>query len=385
MHILHCITCLSGDGAQHMLLRLVNSLQRIGCYSTIVTLKGRQDLNRACSDIGVPVFSLSMTSVRGALSGVAALRRLIETIKPDVLQGWMYHANVVLSLACRGQREESALVWNVRRGLDDLHSLKFSTQLFVKASARLSARPRRIIYCTDRSRLQHEAIGYRSNSSVVIDNGFDSSRFRDNPDARSALRRTLGIAENTFVIGCVGRYNQAKGHTFLFAAFQKVLERNPAVCLVLAGRGSEWSNSELVELARSYGIASHVILLGQRPHIEEVYPMFDVLCSSSVAEGFPNVVAEAMLCQVPCVVTDTGASRMLVEGLGLVVPPRSSDDLADALLQVSHLSSFERLQIGRKGRERITDGYSLDRITTAYRTLYEQMATQGTIAVAGGL
>jgi glycosyltransferase involved in cell wall biosynthesis len=317
-----------------------------------------------------------MTNVRGALSGVAALRRLIETIKPDVVQGWMYHANVVLSLACRSAGGSPALVWNVRRGLDDLHSLKLSTHLFVRASARLSARPHRIIYCTERSRTQHEAIGYNSTTGVVIDNGFDSQRFEPNPDARASLRRTLCIADDTFVVGCVGRYDHAKGRDFLFGAFKQVLAQNPSACLALAGRGSEWSNKELIETLRSVGIASRVILLGQSAHIEEVYPMFDVLCSSSVAEGFPNVVAEAMLCEVPCVVTDTGASRKLVEGVGLVVPPKSSEDLAHALLAISHLSPLERKALGRRGRKRIAAGYSLDRITATYRTLYEQMAAQ---------
>lgn len=384
MHILHCITCLSGDGAQHMLLRLINSLQRLGCYSTVVTLKGRHDLSRACSDIGVPVFSLSMTNVRGVLTGVAALRRLIETIKPDVLQGWMYHANVVLSLAARARGEGPALVWNVRRGLDDLNLLKFSTHFFVKASARLSARPDRIIYCTERSRTQHEAIGYSRSSSVVIDNGFDSQRFKANTDARNEMRRKLCIADDTFVIGCVGRYDHAKGHSFLLQAFKQLVEHDPSVCLALAGRGSEWSNKELLDTLRSNGIASHVILLGPSAHIEEVYPMFDVLCSSSVAEGFPNVVAEAMLCEVPCVVTDTGASRELVEGIGWVVPTRSADALAQALVAASQLSPIERAAMGRRGRKRIAEGYSLDRITANYRTLYEQMATQGSLAATGG-
>lgn len=358
-----------------MLLRLVSGLQRQGYESTVVALNGRNELGPAFDDIGVPVVSLAMKSAWGALAGMAALRRIVETLRPDVLQGWMYHANLALSLVGQTRAKRPSLVWNIRRGLDDIHSLGFSTSFLVRASARLSARPSRIIYCTDRSRVQHESIGYKPSKSIVFDNGFDSERFRANTESRAKMRKTLCIPDDHFVIGCVGRYNKAKGHEFLLKAFEKVLAENSSAYLVLVGRGAEYGNRELVAKLRESGIASHVILLGEHARIEEVYPLFDVYCSSSVAEGFPNVVGEAMLCEVPCVVTDTGASRRMVEGIGFIVPPSSADALAEALLAASRLSFAERTKIGQEGRKRIADGYSLDRVVAGYSRLYDQIAS----------
>jgi glycosyltransferase involved in cell wall biosynthesis len=376
MHILHCITCLSGDGAQRLLLRLAAGLKEQGYRSTVVTLDAPGGIASAFNEFGVPVFSLGMRSVSGALAGTSRLCRVLQQQQPDVAQGWMYHANVVLSAACFLTGGRLPVVWNIRRGLDDLAALKFSTRFFVRTSAQLSARPQRIIYCTDRSRTQHEAIGFRSANGLVLDNGFDITRFQARAEVRRDVRKAACLSDDDFVIGCVGRYNPAKGHANLIEAFKLVLNDIPSARLVLTGRGSDWHNDDLVAKLRSEGVVSRVILLGECPQIEQVYPMFDVLCSSSIAEGFPNVVAEAMLCELPCVVTDTGASRQIVEGIGVVVPPRSAEALADALRIVARLPVEERRQIGLLGRRRIVERYSLPAVIGRYRDLYRDLASQ---------
>jgi glycosyltransferase involved in cell wall biosynthesis len=107
--------------------------------------------------------------------------------------------------------------------------------------------------------------------------------------------------------------------------------------------------------------------------MEEIYPAFDVLCSSSVNEGFPNVIAEAMLSGVACVATDVGNTRSLLEGIGIVVAPRCARSLADGLGEMCDRNVHGRSEAGRCGRERILMRYSLEGAAHQYAQLYSSL------------
>ena len=177
MKILHCITGLSGDGAQRMLLRLVRGLESQGIENVVASLAGRGQLAPEFEALGVPVHALGMSGPTGFVSGLVALRRLVRAACPDLIQGWMYHANVLalLSRDMRGSR--LPVVWNIRRGLDDLQERKATTQAVIRGSAWTSSWASRIIYCSERSRAQHEAAGFSSRASCVLGNGFDTGLF----------------------------------------------------------------------------------------------------------------------------------------------------------------------------------------------------------------
>jgi glycosyltransferase involved in cell wall biosynthesis len=234
----------------------------------------------------------------------------------------------------------------------------------------LSRVPAGIVYCTEQSMIQHETLGFTRGKGVVIGNGFDTDRYRPCHDSRDAVLTKLGFSTDALVIGHVGRYDVAKGHVHLLEAFSRVLSQFPQARLVCAGRGVDKDNKDLAGLVDRLGLAPYTVLLGECSPIEKLYHAFDIMCSSSIAEGFPNVVAEAMASGVPCVVTDTGASRVLVEDLGLVVEPRSSAALGDALCALCARSSDERRALGALGRERIRGLYSMRAVSQRYADLY---------------
>jgi glycosyltransferase involved in cell wall biosynthesis len=126
-------------------------------------------------------------------------------------------------------------------------------------------------------------------------------------------------------------------------------------------------------------VRERVVLFGECARVEEAYSAFDIYCSSSVAEGFPNVVAEAMLSELPCVVTDTGAARELVDGIGYVVSPRDSEALAGALIAAVSAITTSANQNGTalRARKRIIDRYSLGQIVGRYEQVYGSLALNG--------
>jgi len=105
-----------------------------------------------------------------------------------------------------------------------------------------------------------------------------------------------------------------------------------------------------------------------------VMSAFDVLCSSSVAEGFSNVVGEAMACGTPCVVTDVGDSARVVAECGTVVPPSAPRALSDALLSLLALEPEQRRLLGTQGRKRVADHFSVPRLVARTVAVLESVA-----------
>lgn len=375
MKLVHCITGLSGDGAQRMLLRLVGSLRNYGALSIVVNLGKDDGVARNFEDAGIRVWSLGLSpNPLGAVRGARALASIISAYKPDIVQGWMYHANLLALLARGYSRKKFVSFWNIRRGLDDYSERGAKTRCVIRSNAWLSKSVDRIVYCSDISRAQHEQFGFCSNNGVVLENGFDTYRFRPKPEQRAAIRNRYGIGNNEILIGNIGRYDIAKGHQYLIEAFGKLLASGVDARLIMIGRGIDSSNHELISLLERHRCAEQVILLGEQLAVENITPAFDIYCSSSISEGFPNAIAEALACAVPCVVTDTGASREIVESAGWIVEPRDPQGLSRALALAIQSGADCRMAMGKFGRERIENSYGLKSITERYYSLYDGAA-----------
>ena len=375
MRVLHCITGLTGDGAQRMLFRLAAGLRQHAVSSVVVNLGPSSSLEADFEAAHVPVFSLGISPTPTDLPrAVLGLRRLICDVEPDVIQGWMYHANVIALVATIASKARAPLAWNVRRGMDDYRERSRSTRAVIRVSSALSRFADSIIYCSEICRSQHETFGYTRDRGHVLYNGFDTEKFTPSDRAREEARALFGAQADEVVIGNVGRFDVAKGHRYLLEAFAMVAARVRKVRLVCVGRGMDATNQEIVDMITRAGITGRVTLLGERNQVERVFPGFDIYCSSSINEGFPNVVAEAMSCALPCVVTDVGGSSEVVGERGLVVAPRDSHVLAEALGGYVRLTTTERRVVGERARGRVRESFSLESVVSRYARMYRVMS-----------
>lgn len=357
-----------------MLLRLCMGLSAQGVTSRVVSLGGPGELAQEFEAQGIQVVPLGMNRPHRLVSGILALRKVARDFVPDVVQGWMYHANLVSLFARDVLPLPAPVVWNIRRGLDDLSQRKRSTQAVIRASAWLSGRARAVIYCSAESRQQHEALGFGAHAARVLGNGFDTSLFAPNLESREALRRELGFGPDDVVIGNVGRYDVAKGHCHLLEAFARVSQSHPHARLLCVGRGVSWRAAERDGVSIAEPVRQKIRLLPERPGIHRLYSALDLYCSSSIAEGFPNAVAEAASCAVPIVATDTGATREIVGAGGIIVTPRSGAALARGIIALLRESPPRRCAIGIEARRGIADRHSLQAVVKSYKALYEEVA-----------
>ena len=345
-----------------------------GIESHVVSLRSDGELADAFRRQGVTVEMLDMERPNRVVPALLQLRGIIRNKRPDVIQGWMYHANIV-ALAVRDLSGSVAPVcWNVRRGLDDFKERKRTTQSVIRASAWVSRRVTHIVYCSHRSREQHTLVGFRGRSSSVVGNGFDTARFAPSQSVRFETRRELGFTPSDFVIGTVGRYDVAKGHRYLLEAFAEVAQSDPRVRLLFVGRGVTADSPGLSVDVLPPHVRSRIRFERERDDIERLYPALDLYCSPSIAEGFPNVIAEAASSGLPILASDTGASAELVRGSGILVQPRSASELARGISVLVNEDEATRRGRGTRARNVIVDSYSMGAVVTAYKRLYASLS-----------
>lgn len=364
------ITSLSPQGAQHVLLRLLERIDRERFEPTVICLTGSAPMAERFRQLGVPVHLLGL---RASLSAFAALVRLVRMLRddaPHVVQTWMYHADLIGGLAAR-LAGRAAVVWNIRHGNLDPGVNRRHTLLTVKACALLSRRlPDRIVCCAEAARQTHVAWGYAADKMLVIPNGFDLETFRPAPRDGAAVRDELGIPAQELVVGLVGRFHPQKDHRNFIQAAAHFARSYPDAHYVLAGDDIDHDNHELTAWIDTAGITARTHLLGRRSDVVRLMAAFDIATSSSLGEGFPNVVGEAMACAIPCVVTDVGDSASLVGDTGLVVPPGDPSALARAWAQLAELGHAGRLELGARARQRIIEQFSIDAVVERYQQLY---------------
>jgi glycosyltransferase involved in cell wall biosynthesis len=205
---------------------------------------------------------------------------------------------------------------------------------------------------------------------VVIPNGIELGRFHPEPTARVRVRRELGIDDDAWVIGTVGRIAVEKNHALLVRAVAPLL--GPKARLVIAGDGELLPS--LTELTRSLGSAAYVHLLGARRDVPDVLNALDVFAMSSNIEGLPLVLLEAMATGLPTVSTRTGGiPNVIVEGeTGFLVPVGDERELRD---RVAHLQAAPAVSraCGERARAAAIDRFSAERMQRDYLELYARV------------
>jgi glycosyltransferase involved in cell wall biosynthesis len=371
MKILYVITGLTTGGAEMMLYKLLSKLDRNRFAPVVVSLMDRGTFGDRIEALGIPVHTIDMKS---GIPTPAAIGRLIGTVrqlKPDLIQGWMYHGNLSAQFASLFSSHKIPVLWSIHHSLDSLASEKKMTQAIIRFSSIISLYTNQIVFVSKNSKLQHEALGYCSENSCIIPNGFDTSLFKPSIEARRTIRAELGLPEDSFLIGLIARYHPMKDHANFLQAAALLLKDYPNVQFVLAGNGVDEKNPTLCQLIHELGIAEGIHLLGERQDIPRLTAALDIASSASYTEAFPNVIGEAMSCAVPCAVTDVGDSAWIVGNAGRVVPPRDSEALANAWKELIELGPEGRKALGKAARVRIIESFSLNSVVARYESLYE--------------
>lgn len=367
--VVHIIVDLERGGAERMLERLVLDPTAFGLmHQQVVSLGAVGPIGHELRKVGVQVHSLGMSGVMHVPLALYRLRRLLKRLRPDLVQTWMYHADLLGGIAARSLG--LPIVWNVRTTSLGSGNAK-ATRLVRWFCAALSAHiPDAVIFVAEAAKRSHEAVGYASRIMQVIPNGFEMASREQVAKMRETWRREHSFAAKDIVIGWVGRFNPDKdAHSFIQAGAAVMLAED-TVKIAMVGRGVESSSEELQRWIQAEEPKRPFLLLGEQSETTPCFCGFDVFALSSRTEAFPNVVAEAMAVGLPCVVTDVGDVRFLVDQAAQVVGAGDVPAMTDELLRLIR-DPVHRASMGQSARQRISEQFSMAACVNQFHKVYQ--------------
>jgi glycosyltransferase involved in cell wall biosynthesis len=368
--VLHLITGLDTGGAEITLYRLVAHSDNARFRHVVVSLIEPGPVGRQIAALGIPVHSLHMRRGMPDPRGVSRLRAELQRTMPDVIQTWMYHANLLGLLGAAFLRVPVA--WKICSMLPD--DLSRKTAMVGRAGAWLSSFPEAVVTNSEPVKTRHIQLGYRPKEWLVIPNGFDVAQFAPDAAARQSVRRELGLQDDVLLIGLFARFHPVKDHRTFIRAAGLLAAGRPEVHFVLAGTNVVADNETLRSAIAVSGAHGRMHLLGERADIPRLTAALDIASCSSSSESFSNVVGEAMSCAVPCVVTNVGDLAHVVGDTGRIVPARDATAMAAAWAEFVDLGPAGRQETGWRARERVVTLFSLDNAVRGYEAMYERLA-----------
>ena len=359
--MVHVITNFAGvGGAEMMLARLIQQTEH-DYQHVIIALMKTSKVYQSTLERCQSHYALGWNGLN-TLSTVSQLRALLKKLQPATVQCWMYHANALTSLSVIGLAKKPKVVWGIHHSLASPKDESISTKIALGISKILSQQPSAIIYCAHSSMQQHQAFGFKNGNSQVIANGVFLDKFHPN----------LQLNQPT-IIGFAGRYHTAKGYPYLFETMG--LLKNENIIFKIAGAGASLENADVKALFEQYQLdAEKVHLLDQISDMPAFYQSVDAFLMTSITEGFPNVLVEAMASGLPCISTDVGDAKYIVQDLGSIVPPRNAQVLADAILQYAQKTEAEKQALKQATRERVEQNFSIATVSRQYMQVWSQQA-----------
>jgi glycosyltransferase involved in cell wall biosynthesis len=365
MKIFFLVRALTYGGAERQLALLSNGLREHGHEVVIGAFYAGGPLEKELSDTHVRIRALNKWGRWDVFGFLLRLIQAVQEERPDVLHGYLSDPNL-LTVVLKPLFRNIKIVWGIRSSARDLNQEPWLERLSIKLNCWLSRFPDAIIANSQVGRDDYVAQGYPGDKMVVIPNGVDTERFRPDQEARRRVRREWGVVEQARVIGVVGRLSPIKDHpNFLKSAALLAKERNE-VRFVCVGDGTAEYRHTLEALAEELGLRESLIWKEARQDMSAIYNALDILVSSSSSEGLSNVIAEAMACGVPCVVTNVGDSAWLVGDTGEVVPPKDPVALKKAIERLLNQKAYGPAQI----RQRVVNRLSVSNlVANTERTL----------------
>lgn len=354
-----------------MLFRLLSNLDRNVFEPCVFSLTTLGTLGEKIRRLGISVTALQMN--RGFMLPLIALIRGMRAFRPDLVNTWLYHSDLLGSIAGKlaGAR---GIIWCIRSADFVQEDTKRTSRLVLKLCAILSGMlPDEVVYNSQKGVSAHKRYGYWEKKSRVIFNGIDGDLLRPNAEAKDSLCRSLGLAPSLQLVGMIARYDPLKNHAGFLQAAAIIKDALPEVRFILAGQGVDWSNQVLASQIESLGLQNYVLLLGPRNDVPYLLSALDMTCLSSLSEAFPNVVLESLACGVPCVATDVGDVQAIIQDRQWIVPVGDMPAMAAKCIKYLSTPISSRTNYKMKIRSAALAGFSIAAATSKFEKVYKNL------------
>ncbi len=355
MRIIHVVQGLGIGGQERLVVHLSRELARRGHQPAIVSLSLGGEVRAEAAE--VPVYDATRAN-GGDPMLVARLATLLMRLRPDVVHThnpspmlYAIPAAVLAGVPRRVHTKHGANVYGPRalwaaRGLASALDALIAVSPETAEAARVKERP-------SRRRLH------------IVPNGIPLVKFGPDAAARARLRTELGLPQEAFVVGSVGRLAPEKDYPLLVRAISPLLSER--MRLVLVGQGDDLAE---IERAIPPDRRRFVTLTGLRRDVPALLASFDLFALSSRTEGLPLVIPEAMACALPVVATGVGGIPSAVPATcGILVPSGDASALRQSLDALARDPGRTRA-LGESARQHALASFSIERMADAYERIY---------------
>jgi len=360
MKILQVVLNLKYGGLEKLVIQLSEQLIKDGYETEIVCLEERGDIAIEAQGKGIKVYCLEKK--HGFDYGlIFKLGSLIKKSKANIVHTHNTSALIYGSFAARlagvpsintrhSRRDEKihSFIWNLNKYVVMVSK---DTKDYVMKFNRINKKKAEVVY----------------NGINVDAMGIDYSE-----DFKMKKRKELGLRQDSFILGNIGRLVLDKDQATLIKAFRKLIKRKFNGELVIVGDGP--LREKLVKLIEEYGLQQYVKLLGFRDDIPEILSIFDVYVLSSIREGVSLTLLEAMAASKPVIATQVGGNPEVVveKETGHLVPCGFPERIESAVSRLYvNRDLAEKMAIA--GKKRVENMFSLKHMTDGYKSLYEKM------------
>lgn len=369
--IIHLIPTLHFGGAETMLHKVVKNINKKQFKNIVICIKQTGSLSKKFEAENIEIINLGLKSNIFLFISILKLKKLIKELKPDILMTWLQLSDLV-GLIIKIIFPKIKLIWNIRYSKLTKNNMNFKNVLFTKIIGYFSFIPDMIVFNTKAGLNDHKRIGYKPCKEIIIPNGFETELFKPNNTQRKKIRDELMIKNSDFVIGFIGKDEVIKGLDLFLLSAKKMKIKHQNVRFVLIGKGLDKKNKKILNFIKIDKLKTSFHLLGQVQNIKDYILTFDILALTSKSEGFPNVIGEAMSCEIPCVTTDVGDCKIILGKTGLIVK-QNVDSVVAGWEKFFNCSTQELSNIKSKARSRIIKHYKIEKIINKYQEVYQSL------------
>ena len=364
--ILYLITGLNTGGAEVFLRDLNKRIDRNIYEIKILSLISVGSIGKQIQKDGGDVLTIN-TGFKYNPFLFIKLIFFIKKYNPDILHAHLFHANFLGRIAgklCKVPIIISTFHSNKEEGFFRRKLLKY-TDKFTNIN----------IVVSEKAVEEFTELKIVSKDKTrVIYNGLDLNKFYyQNCSLVKKTREEIRVDETKKILISVGRLHKSKGYSYLINAFKIVKKNNPETVLIIIGEGEE--RKKIEKQINALKLQDSVFLLGQKDNVQDYLSAANVFILSSLWEGIPIALAEAMACGLPVVVTAVGGIPEVVENgkTGFLVEPKNSEALAEKIEYALNLSGEERKKISRHARKKVEETSSIEETVKKYENLYKEL------------
>lgn len=367
MRLVHLINGLGKGGAENTLFQIIRYRSNTSIEQKVISLGMNHFYEDKIEAEGIPVIDVGIKH-----NPIKALLKISHIVRDaDVLNCWLYHSNFIGGLMMF-LHPHIKVIWNIRHSNLSPAYNKKGTLLINKVCALMSGLVHKIAYNGKRAQMVHEAIGYKAEAAVVLDNGCDIDEYCFKKLGREKLLHELDIRKNKRIILSLTKDAPIKDWPSFVKAFAKCKMQKKDIVAVMCGQGIVPDNVAIINACNELGlkIGEDIFLLGLRHDVPELLSAADLYVLHSAGEAFPNSLLQAMSCGCLSITTDVGDARRIINDECRVIIPGDIQALADKIITFLGMGKNARDLLKKADCERVKKYFNIRDIVKAYEKMY---------------